>query len=252
MKDRVFQQDAARFAKNIYDTRKGRIRQAVLQEDLAFLREQTPHVLDLGAGLGQINQWFAEKGSMVTHVDASAEMVELAQQRHIAAGVAAQYHYHIAALQEFSSGSQHYDVVFCHAVLEWLENPFQAIQIALRHVKPNGWLSLMFYNYQAKVMANMVYGNHDYVAAGLKVKKKVRFSPERPLAIEQVIGWLAQSPVTVYRHSGIRCFNDYLKEPERVNEAELIALELKYRNQEPYRSLGRYQHLLVRKEGIHE
>src|SRR5690554_5112892 len=67
MSDRVFSSDALRFAKNIYDTPKGRIRQAVLQADLAFLRNQNPDVLDMGAGLGQINQWLAQGGARVTH-----------------------------------------------------------------------------------------------------------------------------------------------------------------------------------------
>ncbi|WP_113905770.1 methyltransferase domain-containing protein [Aliidiomarina celeris] len=252
MSDRVFSSDALRFAKNIYDTPKGRIRQAVLQADLAFLRSQSPEVLDIGAGLGQINQWLAQGGARVTHVDASADMVHEAQRRHAEAGLAASYSYQVAPLQNLTSLEKQYDVVLCHAALEWLDNPFQAIAIAFSRLKPGGWLSLMFYNRHAKVMANMVFGNHDYVAAGLQVKKKVRFSPEQPLEIQQVQSWVAQFPCTLYRHSGIRCFNDFLKEPERMNEAQLVALELKFRHTEPYRSLGRYQHFLIRKEGEHE
>ncbi|MCO4320875.1 methyltransferase domain-containing protein [Aliidiomarina quisquiliarum] len=250
MKDRIFTHDSAKFAKNIYATRKGRIREAVLKQDLAPLLALPAGltVLDAGAGLGQVNQWFAEAGQKVLHLDGAADMVHEAQLRHQAAGVAAQYEYRVATLQSLAAEPAVYDIVCCHAVLEWLTDPYTALRILNDKVAPGGWLSLMFYNRSAKRMANMVYGNHDYVAADLKVKKKVRLSPQQPLDIAQVKNWLSQFPLTLAYHSGIRCFNDYLKEPARADEAQLIELELKYRRTEPYRSLGRYQHFILRKD----
>lgn len=250
MKDRIFTHDTAKFANNIYATRKGRIREAILKQDLASLLALPAGltVLDVGAGLGQVNQWFAAAGHRVVHLDGAASMVSEAQQRHALAGLTSQYEYRVATLQSLVGDNTKYDVVCCHAVLEWLTDPFSALRILNETIAPGGWLSLMFYNRAAKRMANMVYGNHDYVAADLKVKKKVRLSPQQPLEIEQVKNWLGQFPLTVAYHSGIRCFNDYLKEPAKVDEKKLIELELKYRRTEPYRSLGRYQHFLLRKE----
>src|SRR5690554_6687531 len=221
MKDRIFTHDSAKFAKNIYATRKGRIREAVLKQDLAQLLALPAGltVLDAGAGLGQVNQWFAEAGQKVLHLDGAADMVAEAQARHKAAGVAAQYEYRVDTLQSLVDKPDVYDIVCCHAVLEWLTDPYSALRILNEKVAPGGWLSLMFYNQAAKRMANMVYGNHDYVAADLQVKKKVRLSPQQPLNIEQVKNWLSQLPLTLTYHSGIRCFNDYLKEPERTDEA---------------------------------
>ncbi|RUO44024.1 SAM-dependent methyltransferase [Aliidiomarina taiwanensis] len=250
MTDRIFSKDATKFAQNIYATRKGRVREAVLKEDLAFLLQHASplHVLDAGAGLGQVNQWFAEAGHRVLHLDGAEDMVASARQRHAQAGLSQQYEYRVAPLQSLGEEPLQFDLVCCHAVLEWLADPFAALQVLSSKVAPGGWFSLMFYNRTAKLMANMTYGNLDYVLAGLQVKKKVRLSPQRPLEIPQVKNWLSQLPLTVVQHSGIRCFNDYIKEAERIDEQELIALELQYRRAEPYRSLGRYQHLLLRKE----
>ncbi|MCH8500359.1 MAG: methyltransferase domain-containing protein [Aliidiomarina sp.] len=269
-RDRAFNDDVSRFQQNIYATAKGRIRQAVLQADLGFLFDKPAlTVLDVGAGIGQVNSEFARVGHRVVHTDISAEMVASAEAFHRQQGLSEQYEYYACALQALSQplGDQQFDVVLCHAVFEWLEDPMAALPALIDRVKPGGWLSLMFYNEHAQRMANMVYGNFAYVQAGLKVKKKVRFSPNSPLTPDYVLSRLQQYPLTLYRHSGVRCFHDYLREPTHQaiyqerreatqlattaqnlqNSPELIALELKYRHTEPYRQLGRYQHVLLRR-----
>ncbi|WP_241971690.1 methyltransferase domain-containing protein [Aliidiomarina sanyensis] len=250
-KDRVFDSDVMQFDRNIYASGKGKIREAVLHADLRFLiQHPSPlRVLDIGGGLGQLNREFARAGHSVVHTDLSAEMVEAARQRHTDEGLVAHYEYHVAGLQNLDAvlADQTFDIVLCHAVLEWLAEPFAALASIQKWVRPAGWLSLMFYNLHAKRMANMVYGNFDYVTNNLQVRKKVRFSPNQPLDPNSVIQRMEQFPLSLYAHSGVRCFHDYLR-PAEFNLAQLIPLELAYRQQEPYRALGRYQHLLYKKE----
>ena len=272
--DRAFTSDVHRFDKNIYQTEKGQIREAILAADLRFLfadvgadassepklsvekqlsyshqASAQPSCLDVGAGLGQLNTYFARAGYTVTHTDIAEEMVAAAKERHSAINLAKNYIYHQVSLQDLPSelGEQQFDVVLCHAVLEWLADPFAALALLQARVKPGGWLSIMFYNNDAKRMANILYGNFDYVNAGLKVKKKVRFSPNYPLQPQQVLARLGQYHLTLVSHSGVRCFHDYMRAKEYSAE-DLLALELTYRQQSPYRELGRYQHLLLRKD----
>lgn len=252
MTDRSFATDVSRFKKNIYDTSKGIIRQAVLTADLkSLIGSPNPlRVLDVGAGMGQVNQLFAQAGHQVTHTDIAAEMVQSARQAHAESGLEALYQYYHCSLQELPTvlaDEPPFDVILCHAVLEWLEDPFTALRLLNGLLADKGWLSLMFYNREAKTMANLVYGNFDYVNAGLKVKKKVRFSPQQPLKISQVKNWLAQLPLTLCVHSGVRCIHDYLRDLKHQTRDDLIDMELAYRRQEPYRRLGRYQHFLLRK-----
>lgn len=252
--DRAFTNDVARFQKNIYQTAKGRIRQAVLQTDLnELINSPRPlRVLDIGAGIGQVNQLFAAAGHQVVHSDISAEMVEAARAAHQEAGLSGQYSYLTASLQQLPQvladecADQQFDLVLCHAVLEWLAEPSRALALMKPLIKPHGWLSLMFYNKHAKAMANLIYGNFDYVKAGLKVKKKVRFSPHNPLTIQEVQGWAAAQNLTLYQHSGVRCIHDYLREVQDQSREDLVAMELSIRQQDPFRQLGRYQHFLLR------
>lgn len=252
MSDRSFTGDVARFQKNIYSTAKGAIRQAVLQADLApLLASPTPlRVLDTGAGIGQVNQLFAAQGHRVVHTDIASDMVEAARQLHHEAGLSDRYSYHTCSIQQLPQQldqTQGYDVILCHAVLEWLDDPQRALGILNELLAPGGTLSLMFYNRDAKTMANLIYGNFDYVNAGLQVKKKVRFSPQQPLTIAQVRNWSVQLGWELTLHSGVRCIHDYLRDLSHQSRDDLINMELAYRRREPFRQLGRYQHFLLRK-----
>lgn len=250
--DTSFQGITSKFSKNIYATSKGRIRLAVLARDLKPLLEQpttTPmRILDIGAGLGQVNHWFAAAGHQVMHTDIAAEMVAQAAQVHQQAGLGEQYQYLCAALQDLPThlGEQKYDLVICHAVLEWLQDPQAAIAILKGFLSADGCLSLMFYNRDAKLFANTIYGNFDYVQNDLQVKKKVRLSPQQPIRPADMDAWLAAEQLQVLGKTGVRCFHDYLREPQRDQNADaLLELELKYNREAPYQAMGRYQHWLI-------
>lgn len=242
-----------KFARNIYATSKGRLRLAVLARDLAPLLDKAAakpmRVLDIGAGLGQVNVWFAERGCQVTHTDIAAEMVQGAQTVHAEAGLAENYRYICAELQELPKqlAGETFDLVICHAVLEWLHDPAAAIAVLKQFMAPGAVLSLMFYNRDAKLFANTIYGNFDYVQSQLQVKKRVRLSPQQPIAPADVTQWLADNQLQVVEKTGVRCFHDYLREPKKHQDAaELLELELKYSRQAPFQALGRYQHWLVK------
>jgi len=250
--DTSFQGITGKFSHNIYATSKGRIRLAVLARDLAPLLAAAAgrqlKVLDIGAGLGQVNQWFAAAGHHVTHTDIAPEMVEQAAQVHRDAGLGDQYQYLCASLQTLPEvlGDQKYDLVICHAVLEWLHDPQAAIALLAGFLAKDGRLSLMFYNRDAKLFANTLYGNFDYVQNDLQVKKKVRLSPQQPIKPADMSQWLAAARLQVLAKTGVRCFHDYLREPKRDQDADaLLELELKYNQQAPYQALGRYQHWLI-------
>lgn len=250
--DRSFASDVERFERNIYQTAKGRIRQAVLKADLdALIHHPTKlRVLDIGAGLGQVNRLFAQAGHEVTHTDIAPEMVQRAQQLNAEAGLSDRYQYlsvPLQALPQTLAGQPPFDLVLCHAVLEWLADPAQAIPQIAGLMAPHGWLSLMFYNRRAKEMANLVYGNFDYVKAGLQVKKKVRFSPQSPLEIDKVKDWTLRQRLDLMQHSGVRCVHDYLRDRSHQTRDDLIEMELAYRQVSPFRELGRYQHFVMRK-----
>jgi S-adenosylmethionine-dependent methyltransferase len=120
---------AAAFEAEIYGSSQGRVRLAVLWADLL---ESVPglasgglSVLDAGGGAGHLAIRLARLGHQVVLSDPSGEMLDLAAAAITAAGVTGQVSTVRAGLQELPEvpGSTAFDVVACHAVLEWLADP---------------------------------------------------------------------------------------------------------------------------------
>lgn len=247
--DRNFDNIAAKFSRNIYATTKGQIRQQVLLRDLGQLAvlQQPCHILDVGAGQGQIALQLAAQGHSVLLTDISSEMLAIAKQTAAKLNLTTVDFQHISLSELAKQSQQGYKLILCHAMLEWLANPEAAIAQLKQLLTPGGILSLMFYNKDAKRLSNIVYGNFDYVAADMQVKKKVRLSPQSPLQPSDVIAWCQAAGFSLITKTGVRCFHDYLRnlEQQQSHFEQLLALELQYNRIEPYASLGRYQHLIL-------
>lgn len=251
--DRNFDDLASRFERRIYGGLKGRVRLAVLRRDLNWCLEQrrelTPlNVLDTGAGLAQLALALATEGHRVTINDLSAQMVAEARQRAIALGVEAQVDWCHGAFQELA-GHSHWDLVLCHAVLEWLADPRAAVRILASMLQPNGYLSLAFYNRDAQIFRNLVRGNFKRVRSGVVRGETGGLTPTHPLSVTEVSGWLEEEGLVVERCSGIRMFRDYVGTPSggNLDEDDVVDMELEYSQHEPFWRLGRYIHLLCRR-----
>lgn len=250
--DRNFDSIAGKFQKNIYATSKGKLREKVLQRDLAELpqlQQTACQILDVGAGQGQLALWLAEQGHQVHLTDVSAEMLAMARNSAAERGLLPHTTFSHAPMQHLVQQGVQYPIVLCHAVLEWMADAKQAIADLWALTAPGGILSLMFYNIDAKRFSNIVYGNFNYVLRDLTYKKKVHLSPQNPLDPQQVRDWCIAQGFVVQSKTGVRCFHDYLRDrSEQETEFEqLLAVELRFNRQEPYASLGRYQHLILHK-----
>ncbi|MFB2752662.1 methyltransferase domain-containing protein [Shewanella xiamenensis] len=251
MQDKNFDKLAQKFAKNIYGTPKGEIRAAVLWRDLApalaQFGDKKLRILDAGGGFGYFSQKLARLGHEVVLCDISAEMLAQAKEQIDASDTPlaiSLVHSPIQALSIAEHGM--FDLILCHAVVEWLVDAKTTMEGLLTMLKPNGLFSLMFYNKEAMRFHALVSGNFDYVAADLKVKKKVRLTPTHPLYIHDVKQWFAEWHMTLLRESGVRVIHDYLKKQQTADfdYQKLLAMELEYSQREPYISLGRYVHFL--------
>ncbi|MFC0117997.1 methyltransferase domain-containing protein [Pseudoalteromonas xiamenensis] len=250
--DRSFDTISSKFSKNIYGTNKGKIREAVLKRDLTegvpWLGINTSmRILDVGGGQGQLALFLAAQGHHVTLIDISKEMLDVAMsnatQQNLQQNLTT-VHGALQSIPDLALGQ--FDLVLCHAVLEWVVEQQKALTILKSCMQRDGLLSLMFYNRDAQRFANLVYGNFDYVQNDLKVKKKVSLNPNQPLDPKDVAAWLNDLNLSVLAKTGVRCINDYLRDPKKAENQfnELLAMELKFNRQEPYASLGRYTHLL--------
>lgn len=261
--DRNFDDLAPRFARNVYGGLKGELRLAVLRRDFAeFLpaslqqcgdENAALRILDAGGGQGQFGLQLAACGHALTLCDISAEMLKLAQEQASAQGLCAVEFVHgsVQSMTEdvLRGTREPFDLVLCHSVLEWVADQQGLVRALLPLVRPGGYLSLTFYNRHGMVMKNLLRGKRSPILDNRFVPSAGSLTPTRPLDPQQVLSWLAADHWEIVCHSGIRVFHDLLLTPEgrAMPEPELVALELELSRQDPYRALGRYQHVLARR-----
>lgn len=262
--DRNFDDLAARFQRNIYGGLKGRIRLAVLQRDFGqhlaappFIPQtdvQKPlRVLDAGGGQGQFSLQFARAGHQLILCDLSGEMLKLAQAETKRLDLEQRVTFVHGSIQDLHQrlpeSEQTFDLVLCHAVMEWVVKPRELLEVLMRHLAPKGHLSLSFYNLHAMVYKNLLRGNLSKVQKQDYGGFRGSLTPINPLAPESVFEWLTELPLEMLCTSGIRVFHDYIldKSVREQNPDTVVELELALSQREPYRSLGRYIHVLAQR-----
>ena len=259
--DRNFDDLAQRFKKNIYGGLKGDIRLAVLERDCKANLPVFPgntdcarpwRILDAGGGQGQFSLQWAKAGHEVVICDISAEMLRLAEEQVNAQQLAPRVRLIHAAIQDLHlhlGKDTQFDFVICHAVMEWLQEPQQLLPCLLQYMAPGAYLSLTFYNLHSLIYKNLLRTNFKKIINRDFGGSRGSLTPINPLDPLQVLAWVDTLPLTTLCYSGIRVFHDYIfNEEHRAREPEnLLRLELEFSQCEPYRSLGRYIHLLLQR-----
>ena len=249
--DRNFDDLAERFQRKVYGGLKGDIRLAVLWRDLDQLvlsRATSPlRVLDVGAGFSQIAIRLAKLGHQVVVNDLSEKMLEMAREGAQAAGVADRITWHHSSFQELGKlEHDSFDLVLSHALMEWLAQPRTLIPVVRRFLRPEGMLSLTFYNYHSLVYRNLIRGNFKLLGKAEFVADPNSLTPGNPLLPEHVRSWLAEDGLEILASSGIRVFHDYVTTQRGGNAVPgaVVEMELRYSRKEPYLWIGRYIHSL--------
>lgn len=257
--DRNFDDLVDRFERKIYGGVKGAIRLAALERDL---REHVPQlwqskplrVLDAGGGFGQFAGMFASLGHEVTLCDLSSEMLRRAAALHEQAYPGCSMDYVHGAIQQLAQQPEHqagYDIVLCHAVLEWVEEPMSLVAALQQLAKPDGLLSLMFYNVHSLIYRNLIRGNFrkvERLEAGdfsIDTDTLTPMNPLKPLDVREQLVKLGMQPMA---ESGVRVIYDYMAKPAQQARTleDIITMELRYSQREPFRSQGRYYHILAK------
>ena len=250
-KDTNFDDLAEHFEKRIYGSRKGKIRLAVLERDLRIhipnLESSHLQILDIGAGLAQMGIQLAQMGHHVCINDISANMLALAKKQAEQHHISKQITWHHGPLQSLSES--HYDVILCHAVLEWLHEPKQLFEKLSALASVNTVVSLMFYNFDALVFHNLIRGNFKKVNNSDFSGMKGGLTPPNPLKPSWVEDNLQTHGFEVFYKSGVRVFSDYVgvKHGGNAHDEDVLKMELEYSSQLPYLNLGRYIHYLCRR-----
>ena len=251
--DRNFNGLAERFARKVYGGLKGDIRLAViwrdLQQALPVIQDGKPlRVIDIGGGMGQISQRLAGLGHSVLVNDISEEMLALGRQQVAGKSFSGTIDWQCGPYQALDKSlHSQYDLVLCHALLEWLAEPQLLIAALKNFMKPGGTLSLTFYNQHSLVYRNLIRGNFKLLDAGFR-HDDGSLTPKQPLLPGTVTGWLNEAGLQLVASSGIRVFHDYVitRSGGHQDGQAVIAKELAYSTQEPFKWLGRYIHFVAK------
>lgn len=249
--DRYFDGLVDKFSRSLYQAPRGELRLAMLDyllPDMLTLKAQP--VLDVGGGLGQLAAWLAERGHAVTMAEPSPDMLAHAKAWHGKrinedAWPPERLRYldvPLQALPQQAPGP--WPLITCHAVLEWLGEPRQAMQTLASLLAPGGQLSLMVFNRDALRFSNVVKGNlQKALSDQLEGKgKRQRLTPISPVTHDDVCRWAAENGLVMEGVAGVRIFQDYLRHPPDTEseQATLLALEKQYCRHDAHWRLGRY------------
>lgn len=249
--DKNFDDLSHHFKNKIYGRLKGRIRLAVINRDLRETIDtaETLEVIDAGGGQGQFSLSLAERGHQVTLCDISAEMLALAKKDAAEKQVDSMQFLH-CPIQELSTHiDKPADLLLCHALMEWMAKPETALGHLMPCLKSGGILSLAFFNINSLIYKNLLRANYLKVESNNYVGMEGSLTPINPLAIDDVFRWCEDNGLTILKYSGIRVFHDYIGDQATRNRHPdaVVEMELKFSQQEPYRSLGRYIHVVAQK-----
>src|SRR5579872_1327148 len=258
--DERFLSGAARYAAYL-ETPEGRLRL-----DLAFanVQEFLPQAtsglraLDLGAGTGALAVRLAQLGFHVTLLDASPEMLDIAQHTALEARVAeriALRHGDAGQLANlFEVGS--FDLILCHNVLEFVDNPSEVLCAAARILRDtSSTISVLVRNRLGEVTKAALL-NGDLAAAERNLTAEWGYDSlyggkVRLFTADNLRAMLITASFAVIAERGVRVVSDFLPpKVSRTDEYErILELERKLGALPEFAAVARYTHFLARRRG---
>ncbi|MBH5334408.1 methyltransferase domain-containing protein [Streptomyces pactum] len=185
-------------------------------------------VLDTGGGTGNFAVPVARLGHRVTVVDPSPNALFALERRVAEAGVADR----VRGVQGDAHGlfdvvePAGYDVVLCHGVLEYVDDPAEGVRNAVAALRPEGTLSLLAAGLGGAVLARALAG-HFTEARHALTDAAGRWGEADPVphrfTAEQLTGWVTEAGLEVGAVHGVRVFSDLV--PGVLVDTEPGALE---------------------------
>jgi S-adenosylmethionine-dependent methyltransferase len=123
------------------------------------------------------------------------------------------------------------------------------LPVVLEKVTPGGLFSLAFYNRNSLIYRNLLQGNFRKIKKDNWQQSSTGLTPKHPVDPEQLFLFMVNSGFEALSKRGIRCFYDFMRErvkQERSYE-DVLEMERKYSQREPFMSLARYIHVIWRR-----
>jgi len=251
-----FETGAAEYAAYL-ETPEGRLRLDLTFANLQdFLPRSTRSLLalDVGCGTGAIAVRLARLGLHVTLLDQSIPMLDFADRAAREAGVTERIALKHGNATQFASlfPSTSFDVILCHNVLEYVDDPGAVLRSASRALRdPSSVISVLVRNRAGEVLKAAILDGDLAAAENTLTAEwgheslyggKVRLFTARGLQT-----MLLESSLAIMAERGVRVISDYL--PPRVSRNDeynqILELEHKLGGRHEFTAIARYTHCLA-------
>ena len=255
-----FRTGAAKYAAYL-ETPEGQLRLDLAFANLQdFLPQATRSLLalDLGCGTGAIAVRLARLGLHVTLLDTSLPMLDFAKRAAREAGVTeriALKHADAAELANLFHGES-FDVILCHNILEYVDDPRAVLRIAARALRgPSSIISVLVRNQAGEVLKAAIKDG-DLAAAENNLTaewghESLYGGRVRLFTAESLRAMLLESSLAATAERGVRVISDYL--PPRVSRNDeyerIFELERNLGKRPEFGAVARYTHFLAHRAG---
>ncbi|GIP44627.1 S-adenosylmethionine-dependent methyltransferase [Paenibacillus sp. J45TS6] len=214
-----------------------------------FFIEQPQSILDIGCGFGISSNEYALRGNDVTGIEPTMHMIEIAKQN------SQSVNYICDSYENMVGKIGKFNWIFCHNVLEYVEQPSQFFQLISNCQSENGLLSLIAHNPTAKVMKKAII-NKDPESALATIGNDKDYSNviQTDITIytyDQLSSWLSESGYEIVGHFGIHNLYGYIKDNDIKQSEEwhnkMITLEFELGCHGPYRDIAIFTHIIAKK-----
>jgi S-adenosylmethionine-dependent methyltransferase len=253
-----FQNGANKYAAYL-ETPGGRLRSdlafANLHDFLPQRAAQPLRALDLGCGTGGTAIRLARLGIHVTAVDCSAAMLDIARRAALEGGVAEKIvvqHGEAAQLARLFP-ARSFDVILCHNILEYVDDPEAVLRDAARALRDSsGVVSVLVRTQAGEVLkAAIRAGDLDEAENALMAEwgeESLYGGRVRLFSNDYMRGMLKAASLTLIAERGVRVVADYLP-PAISRDAEyqrILELERKLGMRPEFAAVARYWQCLAR------
>jgi len=251
-------QDAEKYAAYL-KTPAGRLRSELAWENLRRLLprdDAAKHgALDVGGGTGFASVQMARLGHEVVLLDSSEEMLRIAREHADACGVTARISFRHAGTGQLRELflAESFDVVVCHNLLEYSEDPSTTVRDMAHVLRTDGVLSVVVRNRAGEVLKEAVKsGDWKLATAHLTAETVVDTlygNPMRLFAPAKLHEMLAQAGFEAVAEHGVRVFFDYRAQqnPTDATYSEIFELESTLGARPEFFAIARYIQVIARR-----
>jgi S-adenosylmethionine-dependent methyltransferase len=253
-----FQSGANQYAAYL-ETPEGRLRSdlafANLQDFLPLQAQPSLGALDVGCGTGATAVRLARLGIHVTLLDSSLAMLDIAERTALEAGVTDRVivkHGDAAQLADLFH-PRSFDVITCHNILEYCDDPAAVLRSAARALRdPSSIISVLVRNRAGEVLKAAIQAG-DLTAATDSItaewgQESLYGGRVRLFSSDSLRAMFTEASLAAIAERGVRVLADYL--PSRISRSadyeRIFELERKLGSRPEYAAVARYTQCFAR------